>query len=149
MCGRSDEVRRNGAQQVDLLRECRKAESFAIEAQLQPLGQDSGTRLAMCSSMSELSQGGNTISDCRSWESNWNYRKNLMLLGPKKNQHGSISPHKGALRLELRHNKSNWRFVMKVLKSTLAIFTAAAVLGVSGFAQAGATLDAVQKKGFV
>ena len=38
---------------------------------------------------------------------------------------------------------------MKVLKSTLAIVTAAAVLGVSGFAQAGATLDAVQKKGFV
>ncbi len=38
---------------------------------------------------------------------------------------------------------------MKVLKSTLAIVCAAAVLGVSGFAQAGATLDAVQKKGFV
>ena len=38
---------------------------------------------------------------------------------------------------------------MKVLKSTLAIVSAAAVLGVSGFAQAGATLDAVQKKGFV
>jgi general L-amino acid transport system substrate-binding protein len=38
---------------------------------------------------------------------------------------------------------------MKMLKSTLAIVTAAAVLGVSGFAQAGATLDAVQKKGFV
>ena len=38
---------------------------------------------------------------------------------------------------------------MKLLKSTLAIVTAAAVLGVSGFAQAGATLDAVQKKGFV
>jgi len=38
---------------------------------------------------------------------------------------------------------------MKLLKSTLAVVTAAAVLGVSGFAQAGATLDAVQKKGFV
>lgn len=38
---------------------------------------------------------------------------------------------------------------MKMLKSTLAVVTAAAVLGVSGFAQAGATLDAVQKKGFV
>ena len=38
---------------------------------------------------------------------------------------------------------------MKVLKSTLAIVSAAAVLGVSGYAQAGATLDAVQKKGFV
>jgi general L-amino acid transport system substrate-binding protein len=38
---------------------------------------------------------------------------------------------------------------MKMLKSTLAIVTAATVLGVSGFAQAGATLDAVQKKGFV
>ena len=38
---------------------------------------------------------------------------------------------------------------MKVLKSTLAIVSAAAVLGVSGFAHAGATLDAVQKKGFV
>ena len=38
---------------------------------------------------------------------------------------------------------------MKMLKSTLAVMTAAAVLGVSGFAQAGATLDAVQKKGFV
>jgi hypothetical protein len=30
---------------------------------------------------------------------------------------------------------------MKMLKSTLAVATAAAVLGVSGFAQAGATLD--------
>ncbi len=38
---------------------------------------------------------------------------------------------------------------MKMLKSTLAVVTAAAVLGVSGFAQAGVTLDAVQKKGFV
>ena len=38
---------------------------------------------------------------------------------------------------------------MKMLKSTLAVVTAAAVLGVSGFAQAGATLDAVKKKGFV
>ena len=38
---------------------------------------------------------------------------------------------------------------MKVLKSTLAIVTAATVLGISGLAQAGATLDAVQKKGFV
>lgn len=38
---------------------------------------------------------------------------------------------------------------MKMLKSTLAVVTAAAVLGMSGFAQAGATLDAVQKKGFV
>src|SRR5471030_3463257 len=38
---------------------------------------------------------------------------------------------------------------MKVLKSTLAIVCAADVLGVSGFAKAGATLDAVQKKGFV
>jgi general L-amino acid transport system substrate-binding protein len=39
--------------------------------------------------------------------------------------------------------------LMKMLKSTLAVVTAAAVLGVTGFAQAGATLDAVQKKGFV
>tara|TARA_R110000764_G_scaffold104427_1_gene190062 strand:+ start:79 stop:1107 length:1029 start_codon:yes stop_codon:yes gene_type:complete len=38
---------------------------------------------------------------------------------------------------------------MKMVKSTLAVFTTAAVLGVSSFAQAGATLDAVQKKGFV
>ncbi|UVJ44908.1 amino acid ABC transporter substrate-binding protein [Pseudomonas sp. LS1212] len=38
---------------------------------------------------------------------------------------------------------------MKMLKSTLAVMTAAAVLGVSGFAQAGATLDAVKKKGFI
>lgn len=38
---------------------------------------------------------------------------------------------------------------MKMLKSTLAAVTAATVLGMSGFAQAGATLDAVQKKGFV
>src|SRR5690606_29778498 len=49
----------------------------------------------------------------------------------------------------LQHNKSNWRFLMKMVKSTLAVLTTAAVLGVSGFAQAGATLDAVQKKGFV
>ena len=38
---------------------------------------------------------------------------------------------------------------MKMVKSTLAILTTAAVLGVSGFAHAGATLDAVTKKGFV
>jgi general L-amino acid transport system substrate-binding protein len=38
---------------------------------------------------------------------------------------------------------------MKMVKSTLAVLTTAAVLGVSGFAQAGSTLDAVQKKGFV
>jgi len=38
---------------------------------------------------------------------------------------------------------------MKMMKSTLAILTAATVLGVSGFVHAGATLDAVQKKGFV
>ena len=38
---------------------------------------------------------------------------------------------------------------MKMVKSTLAVLTTAAALGVSGFAQAGATLDAVQKKGFV
>ena len=38
---------------------------------------------------------------------------------------------------------------MKMVKSTLAVLTAAAVLGVSGFAQAGATLDAVKKKGYV
>ena len=36
-----------------------------------------------------------------------------------------------------------------MVKSTLAVLTTAAVLGVSSFAQAGATLDAVQKKGFV
>jgi general L-amino acid transport system substrate-binding protein len=38
---------------------------------------------------------------------------------------------------------------MKMVKSTLAILTTAAVLGVSGFAHAGATLDAVKKKGFI
>ncbi|MNF39584.1 amino acid ABC transporter substrate-binding protein [Pseudomonas borbori] len=38
---------------------------------------------------------------------------------------------------------------MKMVKSTLAILTTATVLGVSGFVHAGATLDAVQKKGFV
>lgn len=38
---------------------------------------------------------------------------------------------------------------MKMVKSTLAVLTTAAVLGVSSFAQAGSTLDAVQKKGFV
>src|SRR5262245_20025795 len=38
---------------------------------------------------------------------------------------------------------------MKMVKSTLAVLTAATVVGVSGFAQAGATLDAVKKKGFV
>jgi general L-amino acid transport system substrate-binding protein len=36
-----------------------------------------------------------------------------------------------------------------MVKSTLAVLAAAAALGVSGFVQAGATLDAVQKKGFV
>ncbi len=38
---------------------------------------------------------------------------------------------------------------MKLMKSTLAILTTATVLGVSSFAQAGATLEAVQKKGYV
>jgi len=56
--------------------------------------------------MSALSRDGNTISDCRLWDSNWNYCDNFMPLDPKKSQHGSISPHKGALRFELRHNKS-------------------------------------------
>ena len=35
------------------------------------------------------------------------------------------------------------------VKSTLAALGAASLLGMSGLAQAGATLDAVQKKGFV
>ena len=38
---------------------------------------------------------------------------------------------------------------MKMVKSTLAVCTTAAVLGVSSFAQAGSTLDAVKEKGFV
>ncbi|PTQ71701.1 amino acid ABC transporter substrate-binding protein [Pseudomonas sp. GV071] len=38
---------------------------------------------------------------------------------------------------------------MKMVKSTLAILTAATILGASGFAQAGATLDKVKKQGFV
>lgn len=38
---------------------------------------------------------------------------------------------------------------MKMVKSTLAVFTAAAALGLSGMAQAGTTLDAVKKKDFV
>ena len=38
---------------------------------------------------------------------------------------------------------------MKMVKTTLAMLTAAAVLGAAGMAHAGATLDAVKKKGFV
>jgi general L-amino acid transport system substrate-binding protein len=38
---------------------------------------------------------------------------------------------------------------MKMLKSTLAVLTTAALFGAAGFAQAGATLDGVKKKGFV
>ena len=38
---------------------------------------------------------------------------------------------------------------MKMMKSTLAIVTAAAALGLSGIAQAGATLDAVKAKGYI
>ncbi|MDH4765566.1 MULTISPECIES: amino acid ABC transporter substrate-binding protein [Pseudomonas] len=38
---------------------------------------------------------------------------------------------------------------MKMVKSTLAILTTAAALGLSGMAHAGATLDAVKNKGFV
>ncbi|MEH6500426.1 MAG: hypothetical protein V7751_13640 [Pseudoalteromonas distincta] len=38
---------------------------------------------------------------------------------------------------------------MNTVKTTLAVFATAAALGVSSFAHAGATLDAVQKKGFV
>ncbi|OAE18003.1 hypothetical protein A2T76_01820 [Pseudomonas brenneri] len=64
----------------------------------------------MCRLMSELSGNGNTISDYRLWDSRCNDSDSLLLLDPKKSQHGSISPHKGAQRFELRHNKSNWRF---------------------------------------
>ncbi|WP_022963259.1 amino acid ABC transporter substrate-binding protein [Halopseudomonas pelagia] len=38
---------------------------------------------------------------------------------------------------------------MNTVKTTLAVFAAAAALGVSSLANAGATLDAIQKKGFV
>ncbi|MBD9499439.1 amino acid ABC transporter substrate-binding protein [Pseudomonas sp. BGr12] len=38
---------------------------------------------------------------------------------------------------------------MKMVKSTLAVLTTAAVFGISGLAHAGATLDAVKKKGYV
>lgn len=38
---------------------------------------------------------------------------------------------------------------MKMVKTTLAVLTAAVVLGAAGAAHAGATLDAVKKKGFV
>eukprot|EP01132_Coremiostelium_polycephalum_P014717 gene14717-17843_t len=38
---------------------------------------------------------------------------------------------------------------MKHMKSTLAAFTAAALLGLAASAHAGATLDAIQKKGFI
>lgn len=38
---------------------------------------------------------------------------------------------------------------MKTVKTTLAVLAAAAALGASSFLQAGATLDAVKKKGFV
>ena len=38
---------------------------------------------------------------------------------------------------------------MKLMKSTLAVVVAASVLGMSGIANAGVTLDAVKKKGFV
>lgn len=38
---------------------------------------------------------------------------------------------------------------MKMMKSILAVFVAASLCGVSGLVQAGATLDAVQKKGYV
>lgn len=38
---------------------------------------------------------------------------------------------------------------MQHLKSTLAALTAATVLGLAGTAHAGATLDAIQKKGFI
>jgi hypothetical protein len=31
-------------------------------------------------------------------------------LDPKTSQHGSGTPHKGAVELKLGHNKSNWRF---------------------------------------
>ncbi len=38
---------------------------------------------------------------------------------------------------------------MKMMKSTLAVVVAASVFGISSIAQAGATLDAVKKKGYV
>jgi hypothetical protein len=110
MCARSDWVRWNGARQVDLLRECRKVESFSIDRGLKRLSEQSGTALAMEKPMSGLSPGGNTISDNRLWDSNWTYSDSLMPFDPKKSQHGSMSPQKGAVGFELRHNKSNWRF---------------------------------------
>lgn len=38
---------------------------------------------------------------------------------------------------------------MKMMKSTLAVMIAATAFSLSGIAQAGATLDAVKKKGYV
>ena len=38
---------------------------------------------------------------------------------------------------------------MKMLKSTLAVVTALAAFGVIGAANAGTTLDAIKKKGFI
>jgi general L-amino acid transport system substrate-binding protein len=38
---------------------------------------------------------------------------------------------------------------MKMMKSTLALLVSASLCGISGLAQAGTTLDAIQKKGFV
>jgi general L-amino acid transport system substrate-binding protein len=59
-------------------------------------------------------------------------------------------PHKGTVEEpRLQTQQKQLEVLMKMVKSTLAVLTTAAVLGVSSFAQAGATLDAIQKKGFV
>src|SRR3990167_458149 len=59
-------------------------------------------------------------------------------------------PHKGTVvEPRLQTQQKQLEVLMKMVKSTLAVLTTAAVLGVSSFAQAGATLDAIQKKGFV
>src|SRR5690606_33757672 len=62
---------------------------------------------------------------------------------------GSNVPHKGTAADRDMTKQEHLEVLMKMVKSTLAVLTTAAVLGVSGFAHAGATLDAVKKKGFV
>ncbi len=50
---------------------------------------------------------------------------------------------------QTQQNKSKLEVSMIRVKSTLAVLGAATILGTSGLAQAGATLDAVKSKGFV
>ncbi|MGY2289409.1 hypothetical protein ACW9H6_05880 [Pseudomonas sp. SDO528_S397] len=89
-CARAEWVHRNGAQEVDLLRICRKVESFSIDPGSKRVSKQSGTGLAKATVMSRLSCGGNTISDSLPRDSDWTYSESLVPFDPKKTKTGQL-----------------------------------------------------------